>query len=230
MEALSFQLLIIKLKSNIISNYHENVFTNSFKDDDIEFIRKKYDDEEITEIFRPLAKIKSNHSTYRVGYYESESLNKKFISRLMDSQKKKLLPVKQISKEDIGMLENSIIHTRSSGSGKVTRSIILKEQLKALEFDIKVLSIEPKNMAQVLINEEIVVNVFFNSQNGFTFRYDDLNISNTNVVYHDGLSAFHQLFFDKIIYLSSLIEMEETDANYWAIIKHLINNPDSLNK
>ena len=54
-----------------------------------------------------------------------------FLIMKINTQKKQLITVKQLGDEDIGELENSIIHKRSLG-GKVAKETILKQQLKSI--------------------------------------------------------------------------------------------------
>jgi len=219
---------LLKLKANIIIKYHDEIFTNPLSDEDIELLKKKYEEEEINEIFRPLAKMKSVGSSYKIGYFDKESLKKVYISPIVNLQKKKLLPVRQISKDDIGILENLIVHKRSSSTGKVSKSIILKEQMKAMEFDIKLSQIEPNDASPILLNEEIVVNVLFNSEKGFTLSFDDLKIEKTDTGYHKVFIDFNKALYDRIIYLCGLKEMNEDEYRDFAIVKRLINNTEAL--
>lgn len=219
---------IVKLKAGIINKYHEDVFTNTLSDDEIGNLKEKYNDDEINDIFRPLTKMKSVSSQYKVGFYDKESLKKVYINPIVNLQKKKLLPVRQISKDDIGILENLIVHKRSSSNGRVSKSVILKEQMKAMEFDIKLSQIESNDASPILLNEEIVVNVLFNSEKGFTLSFDDLKIEKTDIGYHKVIIDFNKSFYDRVIYLSGLREMNEDENRDFAIVKRLINNPEAL--
>lgn len=219
---------LVKLKANIVKKYHDEIFTNPLTDKDIQLIKEEYDEEDINQIFRPLAKIKSNNSPFKVSYYDKESLRRVSLGRIINDQKKKLLTIKQISKDDIGVLESSITHTRSSQDGKITRNTILKEQLKSYEFDIKTKYIEPKAGSSILLNEEIIISVFFNSDKGFTFSFDDLKIEFTDIQYQSGLNAFYKLLFDRIIYLAGLEEKNIDESNDIMVIRKFIHNLESL--
>jgi hypothetical protein len=219
---------LVKLKANIIYKYHDEVFTNSLSDEDIEILKQKYNDDEINEIFRPLVKMKSVGSPYKIGYYDKDSLKKVYLRPIVNLQKKKLLPVRQISNEDIGFLENSIVHKRSYTSGKVSKSIILREQMKVMEFDINLSQIESNDASPILLNEEIVVNVLFNSENGFTLNFEDLKIENTDTEYHKVFVGFNKALYDRIIYLCGLKNMNEDECRDFSVVKRLINDPEAL--
>ena len=221
---------LVKLKANIVNNYHTDIFINPLTKDDIVSIKNEYSDNEINDIFRPITKIKSIGSPYKIGYFDRETFNKVPVPTIINSQKKDLLPIKQITQEDIGILESSIIHTRNSVTGKVSRSTIFREQLKSYEFDIKTNQIEPNEIAPLILNKEIVINVIFNSENGFTFCFDDLKIEKTETEYHKGLSSFFKLLYDRIINLCNLDVMTENDYRDFTIVKKLINNTEELKK
>ncbi|MBL0200973.1 MAG: hypothetical protein IPP81_12830 [Chitinophagaceae bacterium] len=125
---------LVELKANVVAKYHNEIFVNPLSDGDIDSIKKNYSEEEVNEIFRPLTKIKANNTAYKIGYYDSDNFNKIFASRIVNKQRRKLLSVQTLTQEDIGELESSIIHKRSSQSGKVTKTIILKEQFKSFHF------------------------------------------------------------------------------------------------
>jgi len=219
---------LVKLKANIINKYHDEVFTNNLSDEDIEILKQKYNEEEINDIFRPLTKIKSIGSSYRVGYYDKESLKKIYINPVVNLQKKKLLPVRQISKDDIGVLENSIIHKRSSVTGRVSKSVIVKQQMKAMEFDIKLNQIESNDASPILLNDEIVVNVLFDSEKGFTLLFEDMKIEKTDTDYHKVVVAFNKVLYDRIIHLCNLKEKTEDEERDFVIVRRLINNIEAL--
>lgn len=221
---------LIELKSNVVLKYHNEIFINPLSDLEIEQIKLNYTDDEVNEIFRPLSKIKSNNTPYKVSYYDSENLNKTYVNKIVNKQREKLFSVKQISQEDIGELESSIVHTRSSQDGKVTKKTIFKEHLKTYEFDIKSNQIEPKNYSPLLLNEEILINVSFNSESGFKFSFDDFQIDYTDVEYERGLNGFYVLFYEKTQKLAKTEEKNEQEHKDWEIIKKLIGNPDALIK
>jgi hypothetical protein len=219
-----------ELKSNIISKYHNEIFINPLTDEEITKIKTNYTEEEINEIFRPLVKIKSNNSLYKIGYYDSETLNKTFVDRIINIQRKKLLPITPLSKEDIGELESSIIHKKSSLDGKVTKKTIFKEQLKAYEFDTKINQIDAKNYDTLILNEEILVNINFNSELGFRFSFDDFNIDYLDIEYERGLKEFLNSMYNKIVLLSNSKDKSEQELRDWDVIRRLIGNPEALKK
>lgn len=148
---------VLELKANVVAKYHNEIFINPLADSDIEIIKSNFSEEEVNEIFRPLTKIKSNNSPYKVGYYDSEDFNKKFVNRIVNKQRQKLLTVKPITQEDIGELESSITHKRSSQGGKVHKTTIFKEQLKSAELNLKTNQIEPTENLPLILSEEIML-------------------------------------------------------------------------
>lgn len=221
---------LVELKSNVISKYHSEIFINPLSDIDIELIKKNYTEEEVNDIFRPLTKIKSANSSYKVGYYDTDSFNKIYANRIINKQKTKLITVKSISQEDINELESSIIHKRGSQGGKVTRKTIFKEHLKSYESEIKTNQIEPRDHAPLLLTEEILINMNFDSGKGFTFSFDDFRIENTDIEYDKAYMGFQLNFYNKLIAIVNKNDRGEEEEKDWGIIKKLIANPDALKK
>lgn len=221
---------VVELKANVVSKYHNEIFINPLDDKNIEVIKNNFSEEEVNNIFRPLTKIKSNNTPYKVGYYDSEDFNKKFVNRIVNKQRQKLLTVKPISQEDIGELESSITHKRSSQGGKVHKTTIFKEQLKKYEFDVRTNQIEPKDNAPLILTEEILLNVAFNSETGFTISFEDFRIEHTDIQYDKTLKGFYTLFYDKIKHLLKTEDKNEDEQKDWDAIRKLIGNPDALKK
>jgi hypothetical protein len=218
---------LFELKKTVIPKYHSEIFINPLSDKDIARIKNDYSDDEVNEIFRPLAKIKSNNSPYKVGYYDTENLKKVFVDKIVNKQRKKLLPVRQISQEDIGELENSIIH-KTSLDGKVKKHTILKEELKFYKFDKRINIIEPAGFSPLMFSEEIILDVLFTSEHGFRFTFEDLRIENTDIQYQRGLVEFYNKFYQRLVELANTFEKNEQEQFEWEIVKKLINNPNSL--
>lgn len=221
---------IVALKSNIIKKYHENIFTNPLKDEDIKVLKEGYSKEEINQIFRPLTKIKSRNSHYKVGYYDTENFSKIFLPKIANDQKKKLLPIQELSKEDIGQLESSIIHTRELNSGRVSKKTIFREELKAYEFDQSIREIHSKDYSSLILNEEIILNISFDSTNGFKLSFPDFDIEITDTEYQSGLNNLSDLLYKKIIYLVNKKEKNDSEEVDFSFIKKLINDTDSLKR
>ena len=221
---------ILELKTSIISKYHNEIFINPLSDQDIINIKNTYNDEEVNEIFRPLAKIKSSNAPYKLAYYDPETYYKIYAPKIINTQKKQLITVKPITQEDIGELESSIVHKRNSQTGKVSKTTIFKEQLKSYEAEIKINQIEPKGQASIILSEDILVTMNFDSNKGFTFSFADFNVSNTDTEYLSAYNGFHAAFYDKLVRLvntSNLIGQELKDLEN---IKILIANTEALKK
>lgn len=221
---------LVEIKANVVSKYHHEIFINPLSDEDIQEIKKGYTDEEVNDIFRPLTKIKSNNTPYKVGYYDTEDFNKKFVSKIVNKQKQKLITVKQITQEDIGELESSLVHKRSGKGGRTSKQVIFKEQMKTAEYEIKVSEIIPKDNNPLLLSEEIMVNMTFDSNKGFTFSFPDLNVQNTDTVYNKALEGFYNAIYGKIIDVINAKEPNEEEQRDLKIVKKLITNPDALKK
>jgi hypothetical protein len=219
---------LIDFKANIVSKYHKEIFINPLSDSDINEIKQKYTAYEINEIFRPLTKIKSNNTPYKIGYFDSENLYKSYLSTIVNKQKQKLISVNQLNQDDIGELENAIIHTRSSQDGKISKKTILRQHLKSYEFDIKTNQILPKNHSPLIFNDEILLTVYFNSGNGFMFSFDDFQIKYLDTEYERGLTGFYSVFYEKIIFLVNKEEKSMEEQKDWDVIKKLLGNPDAL--
>lgn len=221
---------LVQLKSNVISKYHNEIFINPLSDTDIDTIKKNYDEEEVNDIFRPLVKIKSANSSYKVGYYDTDNFSKIYTGKIINKQKIKLITVKPLTQEDIGELESSIIHKRSSQSGKVTKKTIFKEHLKSYETEIKTNQIDPVNHAPLILNEEIIINMSFDSNTGFTFSFDDFRIQTTDIEFESAYKDFHSTFYKKLITIVNKADRNEEEEKDWAVIVKLIGNPDALKK
>jgi hypothetical protein len=221
---------ILELKANVITKYHNEIFINPLTDNDIEIIKKKFTEDEVNDIFRPLSKIKSNSTSYRVGYYDIEDLKKTIVGKIVNKQKQKLLTIKPISQEDIGELESSIIHKRSSAAGKIHRTTIRKELLKSFEFDQSTNQIEPKDFAPLILNEPIIYNVQFDSKTGFKISFEDFSIAYSDIEYEKTLKGLYDAFYQKIRCLARKEEKSEAEQKDWYTLKKLIGNIDSLTK
>lgn len=221
---------IVDLKSNIINNYHNEIFTNPLTEESIEELKAKYDEEDVNDIFRPLIKIKANNSPYKVGYYDTDNYDKVYLGKIVNKQKNKLFTIKPITKEDIGELESSIIHKRSSQDGKVSKKTIFREQLKSYESEIKMNQIESIGSSPLILNEEILISMNFNSSKGFTFIFNDFNVEATDIEFNLALKSFQNKFYTKIISLVNNNNKNEQDERDFEIIKKLIGNPDALKR
>lgn len=215
-----------RLKSNILINYHENIFSKDLTDENIETFKSSFNDEERDEIFRPIFNIRSLKSNYKVAYVDRENFRKIFLSRTKNSQKAKLLPPKSIDKADIGILESIITHTRSTSKGGHLRHIILKEQLNRYSFDLRTILISSSIREPIVLNEEIIINVSFSSEIGFTFSYDELPVEGTSITYEGAETEFYN---NLVLFIRLIVRQQEPnqdDELYFNIIKRLINNPD----
>jgi hypothetical protein len=219
---------LVELKASIIPKFHNEIFINPLSDSDIEIIKKNYSDIEVNEIFRPLFKIKSNSTPYKIGYFDSENLYKSYVSKIINKQKKKLISIEQISKDDIGELENSIIHARSISGGKVSKKTIFKKHLKSMEFDYPTNQIIPKSHASLILNDDILLSINFSSDTGFVFTFDDLQIKYVDTEFQRGLTDFYSELYEKIIYLINEENRNEQEQKDYEVIKRLINNPNAL--
>ncbi|MGN6342223.1 MAG: hypothetical protein ACTHML_14715 [Ginsengibacter sp.] len=218
----------LELKSNIVSRYHKEIFTNPLNDTDINTIKSTYSEEEVNDIFRPLAKIKSPNTPYKVGYYDSYDFKKTFVGNIVNKQRQKLLTVKPPSQEDIGELENLITHKRSSQDGKVHKTTIFKQQMKSAEFNFKTNQIDPTEHASLILTEEIIVDINFNSNTGFTVSYPDFRVENTDTAYGKAVKGFYDKFYLKLKSLANKQEKNDEEEVDWQVGRKLLGNPEAL--
>jgi hypothetical protein len=220
---------LIEFKANIVPRYHNEIFINPLTDEGIEIIKRNYSENEVNDIFKPLFKVKSNNTPYKIGYIDSENLNKNYVGRIINKQKKQLITVKQLSEEDIGELESSIIHKRRFG-GKSKKETIIKEQLKSFSHDFATRHIEPKNKPPLILNDDIIISVNFNSDRGFTFTFEDMQVEYLDTEFHRGLIGFYMIFYERVIYLINKDEKERSDKEQkdYEVISKLIGNTDAL--
>jgi len=221
---------INELKSNIVEKYHNNIFTNPLDSHNIKILKREFNNEEINDIFRPLSRIKAKNSPYKVGYYNTENFSKIFVPRIATEQKKELLPIKEINKDDIGKLESLIVHRRELNSGKTSKKTILYEELKSLEFDKFVKEITPKNRSSILLNKEILLNINFDSESGFKFSSPDFYVETTDTEYQRCLNKLFELLYSKIFEIINKATRNDIELEQWDFIKKIINNPKALKK
>lgn len=226
----------IRFKSNILLNYHNDIFINDFSDEEIIRLKQEYTIEEIEEIFRPIFRMRSKTSAYEIGYYDRETLRKEFIPRAKNKQKAKLLPVRKISVDDIGYLEYIISHTHLREGGTALRETLLTQKLTVYEFDVPTKIIEPKGYRAIILNQEIIVKVKFDTEIGFTISYDELGITVNDTQFTDGFNKFFLGFLEVVqnmiqkLTSKSLDDFTEQEKQYYSVIKRLISNPDQMNK
>ncbi len=218
----------VHFKTNIILKYHNEIFTNPLDEGQIQQIKKGFTEEEVNEIFKPLIRIKSNNSAFEVAYYDNETFQKKYSKKILNKQKKQLLNVNKVSPEDIGELESSIVHKRSSNTGRVSTKTIFKEQLKSYEIDIEINEISPKDAPSVILADSILVNMSFDSNKGFILSFDDFRIEATDIEYEKALNQFHNFFYEKLKYLARQDELTESEQRDWDSIKHLIGDSEAI--
>jgi hypothetical protein len=221
------QTEIVRLKAAVVMDYHERIFTNPLEDTDIIRLKEEYKDEEINEIFRPVTRIKSSRSPYKVAYFDTDNFYKKYLPRVNAVQKSKLLPPKLLPQEDIGFLESLIFHARPLDGGRKSRSLIQREQLKSYEFEFKTGEIAPKDHRPLPLREEINITVLFDADKGFTFVYEDLDLEHTATAYSPGLQAFYGLLYDRILDIVNADAARAADRN---VVARLLTNPESLRR
>ncbi len=219
---------LTKLKSNILIEYHDEIFSKPLDGDNISKFKEQFNEEEIDQIFRPLFNITSKKSEYKIEYYDRESMRKTLISKTGIQQKSQLLPVKKLSSEEIGNLESTLAHKRLNEKGTFSRNVILKQELKSFAFDYATNYIEPKGYEAIILNREIIVSVGFSSEIGFDISYDDLPIESRAIIFHEALDGFYKRFIDLIRLLRDKPDRSAEEESWWHIIVKLINNPFSI--
>jgi hypothetical protein len=221
---------ITRLKADVLLQYHENIFINPLDDSQIERFKNEFPSEDLDRIFRPITRIKSNRATYKVAYFDNDTYYKKYLTRISSDQKKKLLPLIEETQENIGILESSIIHARDLGAGRKTRSVIQSQQLQSYEFNERIRQVEPKDRRPLILREEIVITVFFDIEKGFTFTYDDLDITVTDTDFARGKQHLHHTIYLRIEETVNAKPNAKISPEWKKVIDRLLNNPDSLKK
>lgn len=219
---------ITTLKSNVLINYHQDIFVKDFTKENIMEFKSRYSDEEIEQIFRPIFNLRSSRSSYKISYYDRESFSRNYLNKTKNSQRTELLPVRKVNADDIGRLENIISHNRTTIGGSFIRNIILRQELKTYSFDFRTSLIEPKENSPLILNNEITINVGFDSEVGFVFSLEDLPIEVSSIVFHDGLIKFYTELYFLFRNLASKVEKNDDEQQHWAIVKSLLQNPSAL--
>jgi len=107
---------------------------------------------------------------------------------------------------------------------------IYKEQLKSAEWNLKTNQVEPSDYQPLILSEEIIIDINFDSNVGFTFSYPDFKVETTDIEYHKALKSFHNAFYNKLKYLASLEKRNEDEQKDWVVAKKLMTNLDALKK
>lgn len=100
--------------------------------------------------------------------------------------------------------------------------------MQAYEFDLKTNQIEPKDYAPLILNEEILLNVVFSSETGFTISFEDFRIEHTDIEFDKTVKDFYKSFYKKLKNLANTEERNEEEQRDWDTIKKLIGNLDAL--
>ena len=219
---------LFHFKESVIPNYHEQIFANPLEDEDIEQILKKYSEDEVNAIFKPLVKVKAPNNPYKIAYFDLNDLTKKYSKRIVNNQRKKLITSILISNEDIGELESLLVHSKTGPKGKTTKSTIRSEVLRSAEFDERTNLISPKGKATQMLNEEIVVSIEFSSTNGFTFSFSDAEIEFTGKTVNEARQGFFDAFYTRTIELTNQANMTLEEKKQWQVISSLFSKPESL--
>lgn len=220
---------LVNLKANVIQKYHNEIFVNPLTKENIEEIKSNYEEEEIDNIFKPLFKIKATTTPYRIGYFDVENLNKQYIGRILNDQRKQLITVRKLMPEDIGELESSIVHARTK-EGKLSKKTILKKHLRTADFYFPTREINPAGSPPIILNNEILLNVNFNSDKGFTISFEDFNLEYMSVEFEKTLSGFYKTFNDKILSIisKSADNRSGEEQRDYEFIRKYIENPEAL--
>lgn len=221
---------IIEFKSNIIYQYHHEIFTLSLDDNQIDKLKDSFDQSDVNQIFRPISKIRSRNSGYNVGYYDSENYRKRYIKKLLNKQKKRLLPPTPYTEEQIGDLVSQLTHIREGKGGRKRKTTIREDHLRQTSFDREIRQISPANEKPIIFHEGIIISVFWESDSGFKIEFEDFDITAEGVVYEDTLKEFYQTFYDKLILLANLNERNPEEQKNWDAIKNYIGNINTLTK
>jgi hypothetical protein len=217
-----------RLKSNMVLRYHEEIFSKQLTKENIQDFKDEYNDEEINDIFRPLLNISSRKNEFKVSYYDRNSLKRHYVNTTGDKLKRQLLPIKTLTGEDIGRLENTISHKRSDNKGHLHKSILLKQELKSGTFDYPINVLAPNGFDPFILTQQIVINVGFNSEIGFVLSIEDLPIESTNKTFNQALNDFYLNLIDHINYLNQKEERTLEEERQWSYITSIVSNPGRI--
>lgn len=218
---------ITKLKSNILLNYHDEVFSKDFNQQTIAQFRQEYSKEELDDIFRPVINMRTSKADYRISYLDRDSLTTKLVSRIGQKEKKELLPPKTIQPTDIGFLESVIAHTRQTDQGS-SRKVILKQDLTSYTFSYPTRYIESKIADPIILNNEISITVNFNNQVGFVLSIEELPIQVVSDTFNEGLSKFYDALVRFILDVTSKKEPTDQDLQYLSFANKFLGDTNAL--
>ena len=100
--------------------------------------------------------------------------------------------------------------------------------MKSAEWSFRTNQIEPVERSSIILNEDIVIDVTFNSNNGFTVSYPDFRINNTDIEYSKAVKGFYNEFYAKLKRLAKTDFKNDEEYKDWEAGKKLIGNLDFL--
>lgn len=219
---------VTQLKADTLLHYHDNIFTCTLDDARIQQLRQEYHPDELDRIYKPIARIHYTKTPYRVGYFDKDTFQKRYVPRMTVTQQKKLLARDETSSASIGILESSIIHARDLGPGRKERKLIQKQQLRSFSLSRSFTQLEPKDKRPIPLQKALIVEVNFDTDHGFHIAYPDLGIDHKDTDYFNGLDIVQKMIYDRIVSIVNAQVDPEKFTQWRAVVDQLISNPNSL--
>lgn len=219
-----------KIEDMGIKNWVRNVgheYRNSVLDENISteeqnnFIMR-YSDDERQKIFKPIIaiadviKVKSDIS----GNYHDIGLKDKKIAEKLISQ----MASKEKLDNDLGVIESTISHKISNPYGRTTKKVISNQVLNKYDLKMFLNTIEPTGKRSIIFSKDIEVAMHFDSQSGFRFNFNKLDVSSVGLDYNTVFRNFNDELYKKI---KKIISGSKNSKDY-DIVSSIISNPEEI--
>jgi|GEM_PF-920474 hypothetical protein len=219
---------VSRLKADTLIEYHEQIFTRTLDDDNISLLKQDYTPDELDKIFRPISNIQDEKAPYKVGYFDPESYQKRYVPKTSAAQRQKLLAMDGAASQKVGVLESSVIYVRELSRGRKEQRTILREQLNAFSFTKSIDQIDPHDKRPLPLRKNLAIDVQFNKATGFRYYNSDFRIEHTDTDPQKGEDTFHSLLYNQIVAIVNGEIKPEAGINWRGIVDTFLTNPESL--
>lgn len=191
----------MNFKKNVGKSFHEKILIPDYNDELINSYKERYDTSELKSIFEPVFRIRRSTSKYKVSFKSVGSVNKQLIRPIKDVKKANLI---KYQKEDIVVKEIETVLVGVGSTGKDKK--VLGSLGKVTSYSNTMLkdSIVFPNNGQILLNENLVIQLEWNADDGLTLSNDHLNIAAEGENVADALAELSRQIEKDIVELNSL--------------------------
>lgn len=219
----------VAFKKDIGRIFHERILIPEYDEKLIELFKKRYDQSELKTIFEPVFKIRSSKSNYKVSFKSKEGIDARLIKPIKDVKKAKLITYQR---EDIVIKEIETVLMGVGVTGKQRDKKVLGSLGKVSSYSNTMLkdSINlPKN-GDIILNENLVIQVDWNADDGFTLSNEYLGMESEGENLDDALGVLEEKIETDIIELNSMDSENYTAENRrrMKFYKKLVNDVSAI--